>query len=183
MKFQQHYNVLWLFAWKMCSLAKCQNALLSYFERLFCSFLSDAVFAKKRVHTSYSELCRTVFKGPTCCSRGEMNVEQAKRRNAFKAPLIELDGLQSQRQSVSTRLRLTRSWDVPHTYTSLNRLLWLTAPLCRQTLQRQWELHGKVVWKKLPPPSKWKSPGCQWRGSAPMLRPARPAIERGNIPQ
>lgn len=62
------------------------------------------LYLQKQVHTSPRQLCRTVFKVPTCCSWGKINVEQAKGRNAFKAPLIELDGLQSQKQSVSTRL-------------------------------------------------------------------------------
>lgn len=66
---------------------------------LFCS---DDVFAE----TGSYQSDRAVFTVPTCCSWGELNVEQANRRNAFKAALIELDGLQSQKQSVSTRLRL-----------------------------------------------------------------------------
>lgn len=68
-------------------------------------------YLQKQVHTSPRELRRTlsVFRVPTCCSWGKINVEQAKGRNAFKAPLIELDGLQSQKQSVSTRLGLARS--------------------------------------------------------------------------
>lgn len=108
------------------------------------------------------------FKVPTCCSWGKINVEQAKGRNAFKAPLIELDGLQSQKLSVSTRLRLVSSWDVLRTYTSLNRLLWLTAAQHWRRLQRQWELYGKVVWKATPP--------------TPLLRNESPlAVNEGEV--
>uniref|UniRef100_A0A3Q3SZ24 Uncharacterized protein n=1 Tax=Mastacembelus armatus TaxID=205130 RepID=A0A3Q3SZ24_9TELE len=73
---------------------------------LFCF---QMLYLQKQVHTSPRELCRTVFRVPTCCSRGKINVEQAKGRNAFKAPLIELYGLQSQKLSASTRPRLVRS--------------------------------------------------------------------------
>lgn len=59
------------------------------------------MYLQKQVHTSPKELCGAVFRVPTCCSWGKINVEQAKGRNAFKAPLIELDGLQSQRQSLN----------------------------------------------------------------------------------
>lgn len=151
-----------------CSLALCiknmQPGKMSktFLERPF--FRINAVFAmgqsKNRVmpdHPCLQNPLRdlrwlTVFRVPTCCSWGKINVEQAKARNAFKAPLIELDGLQSHRQSVSTRLGLARSWDAPHTYTSLNRVLWLAAPRCRWTLDRQWELYGKLVCKEPPPP-------------------------------
>lgn len=130
--------------------AAWQNVKILYWA-IFYFF--RCCICKKQVHTSPRKLsrARTVFKVPTCCLWGKINVEQARGRNAFKALLIELDGLQSQKLSVSTRLRLVSSWDVPHTYTSLNRLLWLTAPQRWQTLQRQWELYGKVVWKALPP--------------------------------
>lgn len=145
-------NAFWLFESKMCSLARCQNPLLSNFVFFTCCICKTRFIPR--------ELCRrlTVFKVPTCCSCGKINVEQAKGRNAFKAPLIELDSLQSQKQSVSTRLGLVRSWDVSHTYTSLNCLLWLAAHRYQWTLQRQWELYGKVVWKGAPPLLQNESP-------------------------
>lgn len=138
-----------------------QNVKILYWA-ILCFF--QMLYLQKQVHTSLSELCRTLFRVPTCCSWGKINVEQAEGRNAFKAPLIELDGLQSQRQSVSTRLGRARSWDVPHTYTSLNRLLWLTAPRYQWTLQRQWELYGKVVWKEPPSFLKMKVPWLSMKG-------------------
>lgn len=55
---------------------------------------SKMMYLQKQVHTSPTELCRTVFRVPTCCWWGEINVEQA---NGRKAALIELDGLQSQK--------------------------------------------------------------------------------------
>ena len=67
----------------------------------FFFFFLQMMYLQKQVHTSPKELCGAVFRVPTCCSWGKINVEQAKGRNAFKAPLIELDGLQSQRQSLN----------------------------------------------------------------------------------
>lgn len=83
----------------LCSLANRQKPLQSNFRFFF--FLFQMMYLQKQVHTSPKELCGAVFRVPTCCSWGKINVEQAKGRNAFKAPLIELDGLQSQRQSLN----------------------------------------------------------------------------------
>lgn len=103
---------------------------------------SKMMYLQKQVHTSPTELCRTVFRVPTCCWWGEINVEQA---NGRKAALIELDGLQSQ--------KCLNKADIPRCASHVHIIKpAASAPRCQWTLHRQWELYGKVVRKALPPP-------------------------------
>lgn len=97
MRLERERNVFWVFKSENAQPGKMSKSFIEQFK-FFFFFFSDAVFAKKQVPSSPRELCRTrtVFRVPTCCSWGKINAEQAEGRNAFKAALIELDGLQSQ---------------------------------------------------------------------------------------